>query len=619
MPAFQAAILIAVPLDDKAWDVLRPKLQEQRENAENEEKRRLERVAASTRQKEERKAQDLVLKEVKEKTEKEWDEVQSKVKEALGKIADELVGGWSGPINKETAPKFAADVLMRTRERYYKEFPHSTEDPEHRKPLDPSAAGGAALLELPSAKRLVLENMKFVFDTRIKPLTDPHTKDLFFCNGCVQHSKMYGFEGVIQHYAAKHTTFMTLGSTIVHWKSSWPFTPPFQPNPSARPQHQHHMNIAHYPMSHNMGHVRNNRNAYGGSMVQIPPPPPPPLPSMYSQGHHGFQPPHAMHQHYQGHQHPNQQHPQHPQHPQHQHQAPQLPPRPAHQIAPAHYQPQPPPTPPVYNQQYPYQQHAQISPRSYGPGPSQTLPVSPAAAIPPPPPPPPPPPLAPATYSSRPYNDEVNFVAGIAKEAWQQLSGIKDLPVSIRVYFVIQRTSSQFKARYGREVDFHIFQEALKEQQLMRSMRNANGLYCLSCASTGGTPVTLPGQGRVFAFHNLLAHFDSIHVQRNRLGDRFDWKIHMIKLPDLEEISALKNAPGMDDKKLQALIEAFPAAFPPGTTLAASQYNPAPGPVSGIAANRGPPPHLPPDIPLPLQPGKSVGGANPPVNCPFWS
>lgn len=189
------------------------------------------------------------------------------------------------------------------------------------------------------------------------------------------------------------------------------------------------------------------------------------------------------------------------------------------------------------------------------------------------------------------------------------MSGIKDLPVSVRVYFVIQRTSSQFKARYGRDVDFHIFQEALKEQQLMRSMRSANGLYCLSCASTGGSPVVLPGQGRVFAFHNLLAHFDSIHVQRNRLGDRFDWKIHMIKLPDLEEISALKNAPGMDEKKLHALIEAFPAAFPPGTTLGGGQYNPAPGPVSTISGNRGPPPHLPPDVPLPLQQGKGGNGS----------
>jgi hypothetical protein len=74
--------------------------------------------------------------------------------------------------------------------------------------------------------------MKWVFDTKVKPNTEPYRKELFLCNACEYPSKYYGFEGVIQHYAAKHTSALSVGSVVVHWKSEWPEYPPFHPDPT---------------------------------------------------------------------------------------------------------------------------------------------------------------------------------------------------------------------------------------------------------------------------------------------------------------------------------------------------------------------------------------------------
>jgi hypothetical protein len=76
---------------------------------------------------------------------------------------------------------------------------------------------------------LVLENMKWVFDTKIKPLTD--SKELFLCNGCEYNPRFYSFESVLQHYAAKHTNTLSNGAIVVNWRAEWPEHPPFKPEP----------------------------------------------------------------------------------------------------------------------------------------------------------------------------------------------------------------------------------------------------------------------------------------------------------------------------------------------------------------------------------------------------
>lgn len=477
MPAYRAATIIARPLTDRDWEILAPKLQEQRQDAEEQERRRQEGLASLHRQTEERRAQDLVLKEVKEKTEKEWEEVQTPVREELLKIADDIVRSWSGRLSKETAAQFAADVLIQTRAQYYQRRPYSAEDPEHRIPIDPSAPGGAVALERPMANRLVLENMKYVFDMKIKPLTDQYTKELFLCYGCHNNPKFYGFEGVIQHYAAKHTTKMTLGSTIVHWKASWPFQTPFHPNPSAV-RHS----SGNYPM---IGHNRNMGRAYTV---------PSPAPQLYPQP------------------------------------AQPLPMRPlSHGSSPMYGSPYVYPPPPL-------PQHSQHPPR-------QSVQ---------------PPPMVQPGIHQQPYTEEL---VRCAREAWFQLNGIKDLPSSVRVHFMIHKVAAFFQMRFKMDLDFNLFDACLKDHPLMKPIKNVNGLQCMSCTSIPPGQPGFVGQNRVFTLLALLSHFDSIHVRSNPNGAAFDWKHHMVKLPDPSAISAIRDAPGMDQEKLRLLSEVFPYAL----------------------------------------------------------
>src|SRR6202022_414234 len=116
--------------------------------------------------------------------------------------AEEFIAGvWKegSTLTKEKCPQFPADVLLHVRNRFYS---HIDEEGALAR-----ASGLPIQLDQPNApptRKLILENMKWLFDTKIKPLTEQHLKDLFLCNACENNPKFYGFEGVVQHYAAKH-------------------------------------------------------------------------------------------------------------------------------------------------------------------------------------------------------------------------------------------------------------------------------------------------------------------------------------------------------------------------------------------------------------------------------
>jgi hypothetical protein len=225
MPSFQAAIQIIQPLTDSAWEVLKPRLLSQRGDAEQRESERL--------------AQSRVVQEqinnfhgIKTKTDgdptDEWEDIQAPLRARIGAYADETIrDAWAGgvKVSKDNSSVFAAQVLIYVRKRFYAEIAkdeaavRATGREPERDPPDG-----------PFLRKLTLENMKWVFDTKIKPHTENYRKELFLCSDC-ETSKFYGFEGVIQHYAAKHTTALSLGSVVVHWKSEWPEYTPFNPEP----------------------------------------------------------------------------------------------------------------------------------------------------------------------------------------------------------------------------------------------------------------------------------------------------------------------------------------------------------------------------------------------------
>jgi hypothetical protein len=176
----------------------------------------------------ERRPLDVQLKEV---NDRERDQFQAAIHAQIGAYVDELIrDGWQGgeKVTKESSPRFAAEVLVHVRKRFYTEVARNeaaARTAGHDPKLDPPNG--------PYTQKLVLENMRWVCDTKIKPLTDQYGKELFLCNGCENHHRLYSFESVLQHYAAKHTSALSIGTIVVHWGAEWPEHPPFNPDPDA--------------------------------------------------------------------------------------------------------------------------------------------------------------------------------------------------------------------------------------------------------------------------------------------------------------------------------------------------------------------------------------------------
>jgi hypothetical protein len=164
---------------------------------------------------------------------REWKDIQAPLRARIGGYADEIIrDGWGGGerIQYENATLFAAEVLIYVRKRFYAEVEkdEAAVRAAGREPESDPPNG-------PYTRKLILENMKWVFDTKIKPHTKPWRKKLFLCNVCEVNgsSEYYGFEDVVQHHAAKHRATIegSFGSAVVSWKSELPEYPPFKPYP----------------------------------------------------------------------------------------------------------------------------------------------------------------------------------------------------------------------------------------------------------------------------------------------------------------------------------------------------------------------------------------------------
>lgn len=232
MDAFQAALQITTPLTEAAWDLLKPRILAQREAAELVEHERSAQLAALQAAMPSALPDDLSTKGGKEPGDREYEQAQEPLRKKLGEYADDYINGqWSGGkmLERDNAPIFAIHVLLHVRRRYNEDkqlgFLPSFDPPrrkDHRDtpPLEPF---------------LSLDNMKWVYDNKVRPLTDKHRREHFICAGCTEEKKpkWFAFEGLIQHYGAKHTSAFSKGNIIVHWQTAeWPEEPPFHTNPS---------------------------------------------------------------------------------------------------------------------------------------------------------------------------------------------------------------------------------------------------------------------------------------------------------------------------------------------------------------------------------------------------
>ncbi|TAQ85029.1 hypothetical protein B7494_g6645 [Chlorociboria aeruginascens] len=577
MPSFQAATQIIQPLDDGAWEVLKPRLLAQREEAEQRENDRIAQTRVVQERFDERRYQDMQLKpESKDIADREWDDIQAPLRARIGGYADEIIrDGWNDgeKISMDTSPKFAADVLIYVRKRFYAEVAKD------------EAAIRAAGLEPevdppngPFTRKLILENMKWVFDTKIKPHTEQYRKELFLCSACDNNFKIYGFEGVIQHYAAKHTSALSVGSIVVHWKSEWPEYPPFNPDPSS---------VAHSGANSYYASVPSASAAYsntGPSLVQ-------------SYNYPGYQsapvsvPMQTQNPHvYQESPGPYYGHPQFGD----QYSAPQngpyAPPQPFPESAQVYQGTQysvPPPSSytearqdyslqgyagayPVSTQAYYNSSHlSSVYPSSvpdvgqqttydpqvdrhsqYGPPYNQpTYSINPSSQYTQPP------------QKTEEYMSQLRDVARDAREIWNSINGVKEIPGSVKVFTIIYHILKRSRASFQEDPPLTMIIDGLSNNKDMRPVRNINGLLCKACTlGMAGSSNSTQGK-KHFSFPQLVNHFHSVHeegVSQQSLRHVLDWTKDMVDLPDQIRLASLAKAPGMDDQRLKLFAEALP-------------------------------------------------------------
>jgi hypothetical protein len=546
MDSFKAAIQISQPMNDYAWSVLQPRLIAQLPAAQQAEADHVSRVASLPTRTADRRHLDANSKEAREAMDREWEESQRPIRDRLDAIADEFIDrDWDhgNAVTHDNSPKFAADLLAHVRRTFYAE--KAEQETARSQQHDPSSTDNAD-----SKPKLVLDNMKWVYDNKIKPLTEQFRKDIFLCygNGCEHNNKFYGFEGVTQHYGAKHTAAFSAGNVVVAWREAeWPQEPPFHPDPNSvkQPHHGHHASSS----TTGFGGFYGGYSRAGTATPHVQPHLPQASPGPYT---------------YNGH-----------------YNGPFAPPQAPAGTMPGFEYPQPYATPvDMYA-------HQGMGPPGYGPHASQnpylTSPAMLNNALAPPPNMPPPGQGVPATsfngtedagQSTSSFDKQVSTVIGMTQDIWKRTSGIKDMPNSLRVYVLLHRVISKFHVEFNHEPNLNHFIDALSNHEMPKALKNAPGLSCKACQDDSshrhaGAFYSKSEERTTYTVLGLLSHFRTQHLpyQQPLPGHGLqvpspDWKENMIELPSDRFISGLIHAPGMDDEKLLMIATVFPSLFP---------------------------------------------------------
>lgn len=540
IPSFQAALQIITPLDDHAWEMLKPRLLAQRIDAGQREERNQVGALLSVDQSaglQECPHTDFVeerAKETKELMDKDWDDAQAPLRGQISMFADEIIHeNWDDGIkvSKETCPRFAADVLLQVRQRFYAEVDKEATAVRilGKRPIEDPPQG-------PFTQKLTLENMKWLFEVKIKPHTETFRKELFLCHGCDDNVKAYGFEGVVQHYAAKHTKSMSLGNIVVYWRSEWPEVPPFHPDPVAKSTRIR--NSATAPTQQSVGQYN-----HGFQPMLVP--------GSLAPGHSGLT--------YAGH------HSQHG-HPFHHgtygslgmYSQPQVPyntlyPQqpialhPVHGIPP-NTAPPPPGLHPVphYAQQF---RNGFSGPLHYSRN-YDAHHLNPPASY----------PMALVGVQSDKMRAQLEALAHSSREIWVAIAGVKDLPGYIRVYVCLHHLAKRYRSQFAESPPLMMFIDGLSNHKEMRPVRNVNGLMCKACHLSLGNFVPVENERTAFSLPQLVNHFQQKHIEpsQSRGGPLLDWTVDMVFLPEVACLPNLKAMVGMDSHKYWLITDAFP-------------------------------------------------------------
>ncbi|PNY24056.1 transcriptional regulatory protein [Tolypocladium capitatum] len=520
-PSFQAAVQITTPLDDKAWEILKPRLLDHREAAGRREKASVANARACHASANASRPNNRVAQPRKEVTDKDWDEAQGPLRTKISEFADEVIrDAWNDgkKVSKKEASRFAVDVLLFVRARFYADVAEEA--------AAARAAGRVPTTDPPEGpwtQRLTLENMKWVFDMKIKRYTDRHRKELFFCNGCQGNRRPFGLESAVQHYAAKHTTALSVGNVVVHWRAEWPETSIFDPDPKQRRLQQPDGNANVPPVGPQPSYGYHDHNA-------LPPFDCPPNGTPRQPYNHATWVPTAS---------------------------------PTAGVAPptGHAGPCPPQSPPhapayPLRPQWPHSTAPYQSGRSntgYAQGPSvssngsasaprqaerQADPAAPAAS---------------ATIGQ--YTNKLNFMAEVAKEISAKITQVKGLPDAAKACAVVRHITTGFERQFSEATPLEMFVDSLSKNKDMAPARNLKDLRCKACVlgvENGSKPRTFPA---------LVQHFVAKHTQRSGRGHLKDWRVDMIWPPDVERVPALRKGSRSHRESIALVADAAPQAF----------------------------------------------------------
>lgn len=129
----------------------------------------------------------------------------------LGAAADAIIRiRWAGgaSVSQSTCFKFVADVLVKVRE--YFSAQSSKAECRNWNTESRRADGDSPEPDPAHDQRPTLADMKWLYNEKVKPLTEGYPRELFFCSTCEGQTRLYELEGVVQHFAAKHTQTLSM-------------------------------------------------------------------------------------------------------------------------------------------------------------------------------------------------------------------------------------------------------------------------------------------------------------------------------------------------------------------------------------------------------------------------
>jgi hypothetical protein len=563
MDAFNNAMQIPMALNDNAWEVLKPRLVAQHEVALRKEEEFLATNQSSHPQTEQRRENEAQLRHAQTLIERQNDEIQRPVRDKLAAYADELItSDWNdgAGVVKDNAPQFAADLLIYVRRRFFEVLEGTDRPFQVQGSFTPSSIAGGN-----TNRNLTLEDMKWVYETKIKPITQRYSKEIFLCGACDVDRKHYALDAVIQHFAAKHTHHFSHGTAIVYWKAEWPLEPPFDAKPIRSPLNRlvdHNGVSPRYQRDFNRPQHADHAAVWPeqsyptrSGVMMTPDVAPRPLAryaaSAYSVDEELYHPRGRL--------------------------IPLQPSIPGHGVYAngAGYETYLVPVSPVspafstrglaagpygghptevYQHPHPvirYDSSAMNSAGQIGHGPQP-----------------------PQFYQdSRPehrsfiqpgqpagfHQTQMTELAHNAREIWNDTDGIDDLPDSVRTHVIIHHVVHRFLEKYTNEPTLTLFTDALLNTSLMRPLRSLQGLFCKSCTTQGNAIPSSDYVNAEYKLPDLLKHFKSSHLESMippaspHTGldlPRPDWKFDMVQLPDDQIIKRLIQSPGMTDMKL---------------------------------------------------------------------